>query len=138
MGFKGWSNYYLVKIELDAEAVINLVYNSTQTNTSLNALGAKCWELIKGIPHTKLYHSNKEANGCLDAHASRGCLSLDLTLLLEPLGEVAMFIYLSEHSHLISTKNFIYHLKSYFIIYNILFYNTPNIPTFIFLFNSLK
>ena len=64
-------------------------------NTSLNALVAKCWELIKGIPHTKLYHYNKEANRCLDAHASRGCLSLDLTLFLEPLGEVAMFIYLS-------------------------------------------
>ena len=64
-------------------------------NTSLNALVANCWELIKGIPHTKLYHCNKEANRCLDAHASRGCLSLDLTLFLEPLGEVAI-VYLPQ------------------------------------------
>ena len=28
--------------------------------------------------------------------------------------------------------------KSYFISYTIPFYNTPNIPTFIFLFNLLK
>ena len=31
-----------------------------------------------------------------------------------------------------------YHLKSYFIYYTISFYNTPNIPTFIFLYNTLK
>ena len=31
-----------------------------------------------------------------------------------------------------------YYLKIYFIIYTVLFYNTPNILTFIFLFYSLK
>ena len=46
-------------------------------------------------------------------------------------------IYL-EHSHQQSTNYSIYHLKIYFIIYTIPFYNTPNIPIFIFLFYSLK
>ena len=31
-----------------------------------------------------------------------------------------------------------YHLKNYFIIYTILFYNTPNIPTFILPYYTLK
>ena len=35
-------------------------------------------------------------------------------------------------------KKSFYHFKNYFIYYNIPFYNTPNIPTFIFLYNILK
>ena len=39
--------------------------------------------------------------------------------------------FVTKHQHPVSTKYFIYYLKSYFIYFTILFYNTPNIPTFI-------
>ena len=35
-------------------------------------------------------------------------------------------------------KILFYHLKSYFIIYTIPFYNTPNIQTFILSYHTLK
>ena len=35
-------------------------------------------------------------------------------------------------------KNLFYHLKIHFTIYNIPLFNTPNISTFIFLYNTLK
>ena len=34
-------------------------------------------------------------------------------------------------------KNLFYYIKTYFINYNIPFYNTLNIPTFIFIYNTL-
>ena len=74
-----------VVVELDAQAIVNILSSSNSYNGDLCPLVDDCRELLRQIPQTKVLHCFREANFCADAMAKLGSmLEQDFILFTTP------------------------------------------------------
>lgn len=63
-----------LEVELDAQAVVDLMNNDNISNATNSSLEADCKLLISQVPQIKVSHCYREANSCADAPARIGSL----------------------------------------------------------------
>ena len=63
-----------LEVEIDAQAVVELMNNDSTSNATNSSLVANCRLLISQIPQIKVSHCYREANACADALARIGSL----------------------------------------------------------------
>ena len=63
-----------LEVELDAQAVVELMNNDNTPNATNSSLVANCRLLISQVPQIKVSHCYREANACADALSRIGSL----------------------------------------------------------------
>lgn len=86
-------NLAMVEVELDANAVVDMLANPLYSNNAISPLIEDCRYLVSQIPHVRIKHCYREANRCADKLARMGAnQNLNLIFYDDPPGDLGVFV----------------------------------------------
>ena len=85
-------------VELDAKSLVDAFNNPSYANTVISPLFEDCRQLLLQLPHCRIKHIFREANGCADRLANIGCVqAIDFTVYSSPPVDVLCFVEADSH-----------------------------------------
>ena len=85
-------------VEMDAKSLVDAFNNPSYTNTVISPLFEDCRQLMLQLPHCRIKHIFREANGCADRLANIGCLqAMDFIVYSSPPVDVLCLVVADSH-----------------------------------------
>ena len=85
-------------VEMDAKSLVDAFNNPSYTNTVISPLFEDCKQLMFQLPHCRIKHIFRKANGCADSLANIGCSqAMDFIVYSSPPMDVLSFVEADSH-----------------------------------------